>query len=86
GCSVLLQFVFGLILALLLDKPFAGRGLAQALIFLPWAVPTFLTGLTWAWLFNPVIGPLPHWLHAIGILSAPNNILSDPNLAMWGII
>ncbi len=50
GCSVLLQFVFGLILALLLDKPFAGRGLAQALIFLPWAVPTFLTGLNFAWL------------------------------------
>ncbi len=50
GCSVLLQFMFGLILALLLDKPFAGRGLAQALIFLPWAVPTFLTGLNFAWL------------------------------------
>ena len=20
------------------------------------------SGLTWAWLFNPIIGPLPHWL------------------------
>ncbi|WP_159585315.1 carbohydrate ABC transporter permease [Chelativorans xinjiangense] len=86
GASVLLQFAFGLILALLLDKPFTGRGLAQALVFLPWAVPTFLTGLNWAWLFNPVIGPLPHWLHALGILSEPNNILSDPELAMWGPI
>lgn len=86
GASVFLQFVFGLILALLLDKPFAGRGLAQALCFLPWAVPSFLAGLNWAWLFNPVIGPLPHWLHALGILDAPNNILSDPQLAMWGPI
>ena len=86
GTSVLLQFVFGLVLALLLDKPFAGRGIAQALVFLPWAVPTFLTGLNWAWLFNPVIGPLPHWLYALGILSEPNNILSDPRLAMWGPI
>ncbi|MGF0540404.1 carbohydrate ABC transporter permease [Agrobacterium sp. ES01] len=86
GASVFLQFFFGLILALLLDKPFAGRGLVQALVFLPWAVPTFLTGLTWAWLFNPVIGPLPHWLFALGILSEPNNILSDPHLAMWGPI
>lgn len=86
GASVLLQFVFGLILALLLDKPFYGRGLAQALVFLPWAVPSFLAGLNWAWLFNPVIGPLPHWLFAIGILDAPNNILADPNLAMWGPI
>jgi ABC-type sugar transport systems, permease components len=86
GASVALQFIFGLILALLLDKPFAGRGLAQALVFLPWAVPSFLAGLNWAWLFNPVIGPLPHWLYAMGILDAPNNILSDPELAMWGPI
>ena len=45
------------ILALLLDRPFPGRGLVQALVFLPWAVPTFLSGLTWAWLFNPVDRP-----------------------------
>ncbi|RFZ87613.1 sugar ABC transporter permease [Shinella sp. WSJ-2] len=86
GASVFLQFLFGLILALLLDKPFAGRGLVQALVFLPWAVPSFLAGLNWAWLFNPVIGPLPHWLYALGLLDAPNNILSDPQLAMWGPI
>jgi multiple sugar transport system permease protein len=86
GASVFLQFTFGLILALLLDKPFAGRGVVQALVFLPWAVPTFLAGLNWAWLFNPVIGPLPHWMTSLGLLSAPNNILADPHLAMWGPI
>ncbi len=86
GASVVLQFVFGLILALLLDKPFRGRGLAQALVFLPWAVPSFLAGLNWAWLFNPVIGPIPHWLFALGLMNEPGNILSDPQLAMWGPI
>jgi multiple sugar transport system permease protein len=86
GASVLLQFLFGLILALLLERPFAGRGLAQALVFLPWAVPSFLTGLNWAWLFNPVIGPLPLWLFGLGLLAEPRNILSDPQLAMWGPI
>ena len=53
----LLQFLLGLGLALLLNRQFPGRKLVQALVFLPWAVPTFLSGLTWAWLFNPVIGP-----------------------------
>ncbi|MBP2551825.1 multiple sugar transport system permease protein [Neorhizobium galegae] len=86
GASVVLQFVFGLILALLLDKPFFGRAVVQALIFLPWAVPSFLAGLNWAWLFNPVVGPIPHWLFSFGILPAPSNILSDPQLAMWGPI
>ncbi|KAA0697221.1 sugar ABC transporter permease [Neorhizobium sp. P12A] len=84
--SVLLQFIFGLILALLLDKPFVGRGIVQALVFLPWAVPSFLAGLTWAWLFNPVIGPIPHWLFGLGLMSEPANILSDPQYAMWGPI
>ncbi|CDZ32348.1 Permease component of ABC-type sugar transporter [Neorhizobium galegae bv. officinalis] len=86
GASVSLQFLFGLVLALLLDKPFWGRGLVQALVFLPWAVPSFLAGLNWAWLFNPVIGPIPHWLFDLGLMSQPGNILSDPHYAMWGPI
>jgi multiple sugar transport system permease protein len=84
--SVTLQFGLGLILALLLNRPIPGRRLVQALVFLPWAVPGFLSGLTWAWLFNPVIGPLPHWLLAIGVLTRAENILSDPHLALWGPI
>ncbi|MDR3514428.1 MAG: sugar ABC transporter permease [Azospirillaceae bacterium] len=86
GASLFFQVIFGLILALLLDRPFLGRGIAQALVFLPWAVPSFLSGLDWAWLFNPVVGPLPHWLHALGVMSEPSNILSDPATAMWGPI
>ena len=86
GGSVALQFGLGLGLALLLNRPFGGRKLVQAVVFLPWAVPTFLSGLTWAWLFNPVIGPLPHWLAALGILAEPYNILGDPGIAMWGPI
>jgi multiple sugar transport system permease protein len=86
GASVVLQFIFGLILALLLDKPFFGRSIVQALVFLPWAVPSFLAGLNWSWLFNPVIGPIPHWLYAMDLMSEPGNILSDPNYAMWGPI
>ena len=84
--SLFFQFFLGLGLALLLNTQFPGRKLFQALVFLPWAVPTFLTALTWAWLFNPVIGPLPHWMAAIGLLPEPFNILGDPALAMWGPI
>lgn len=86
GATVLIQLRLGLVLALLLNRPFAGRGLAQSLIFLPWAVPTFLAGLNWAWLFNPVIGPLPHWAVALGLADEPQNLLADPHLAMWGPI
>jgi multiple sugar transport system permease protein len=84
--SLAFQFFLGLGLALLLNRPFAGRRAVQAIVFLPWAVPTFLSGLTFAWLFNPVIGPLPHWMAVLGMLSEPYNILGDPDLAMWGPI
>jgi multiple sugar transport system permease protein len=84
--SVVLQFVLGLILALMLNRPFPGRAVVQALVFLPWAVPTFLSGLNWAWLFNPVVGPLPHWAVALGLASSPENILSNPDHALWGPI
>ena len=82
--SVVLQFLFGLFLALLLNRPFPGRGIVQALVFLPWAVPSFLSGLNWAWLFNPLVGPLPHWAVALGLADTPQNILSSPDYALWG--
>jgi multiple sugar transport system permease protein len=84
--SVALQFVLGLILALLLNREFPGRRLVQALVFLPWAVPTFLVGLDWAWLFNPVVGPLPHWLFALHFTRNADNLLSDPATALIGPI
>ncbi len=84
--SVVLQFGLGLGLALLLNRPCPGRGLIQSLVFLPWAVPSFMSGLNWAWLFNPVVGPIPHWLYGLGLTAAPDNILSDPAHALWGPI
>jgi multiple sugar transport system permease protein len=83
---VAFQFVFGLTLALLLNRPFPGRSIIQPIVFLPWAIPTFLIGMNWSWLFNPAIGPLPHWAYALGLMSAPDNILSDPQHALLGPI
>jgi multiple sugar transport system permease protein len=84
--SLALQFALGLGLALLLSTPFHGKRIVQALVFLPWAVPTFLTALTFSWLLNPVIGPIPHWLFALGALEEPYNILGNPDTALWGPI
>ncbi len=81
---VAFQFVFGLILARMLNRPFPGRSIIQPIVFLPWAIPTFLIGMNWSWLLNPAIGPLPHWAYALGLMSTPGNILSDPDYALLG--
>jgi multiple sugar transport system permease protein len=81
---VAFQFVLGLILALMLNRPFPGRAIIQPIVFLPWAIPTFLIGMNWSWLLNPAIGPVPHWAYALGLMSTPGNILSDPDYALLG--
>lgn len=84
--SVALQFALGLGLALLLNQPFRGRSLYQSVVFAPWAVPPFLTGLIFAWLYNPIIGSLPHAFTAVGLMEEPVNLLSYKDSALWGAV
>lgn len=80
-----MKLVFGLCMALLLNEKFKGRTLMRGLLFIPWAVPTVVVGLTWRWLytgsdqglFNMVLGRL-------GVDPIP--FLSDPSLALWAVI
>ncbi|MBT5185582.1 MAG: sugar ABC transporter permease [Kordiimonadaceae bacterium] len=86
SASLFFQFSLGFGLALLLKDGFKGIGIIQPILFIPWAVPSFLIGLMWVWMFNPVTGPVPYALEFLGIMDKPENILSDPDHAMWGPI
>jgi multiple sugar transport system permease protein len=37
-------------------------------------------------MFNPIVGPVPHWLSGLGLMATPDNILSSPDHAIWGPI
>lgn len=84
--SLFFQFTLGLCLALILNGGFTGIRFIQPVLFVPWAVPSFLIGLMWVWMFNPVTGPLPYLFEWLGLMDSPENILSDPDHAMWGPI
>jgi multiple sugar transport system permease protein len=43
--------VVSLILAMLLNREFMGRGLARTLILLPWVIPTFAVGVLWRFIW-----------------------------------
>jgi multiple sugar transport system permease protein len=76
----------GMVLALLLNREFVGRGLARTLMLLPWVVPTFVAGLIFRYIFLQQGGLanriLVDW---IGIIDTPITWLVGPN-ARWALI
>lgn len=84
--SLFFQFVLGLILALLLTKPFFGRGLYSGLVFYTWALSGFAIGLVWAWLFNGQIGLMNDILLKLNLISSPIGFLSNPKYALMSVI
>lgn len=57
-CGVGFQFLFGFILALLLNKEFTGRGVVRAVSMIPWVTPGVLIGLMWRWIYDGNFGVL----------------------------
>ncbi len=86
GVSLLMQFVLGFVLALLMRKPFKGRGIYSALVFYPWAMSGFAIGLIWAWLFNGQFGVINDILLRLGLISTPIGFLSNPSYAMISVL
>jgi multiple sugar transport system permease protein len=85
--SVALELVLGLGLALLMHRaPGRWRGAMRGAALLPWALPTVVAGLLWAWILHDRYGALNHLLADLGLVGAPLVWLGEPGLAMAGII
>ena len=84
--SLVFQFLLGFTLALLLKKPFAGRGIYSGLVFYTWALSGFAIGLIWSWLFNGQFGLFNDILIRLSIIDSPLGFLSTPKLAMMSVI
>jgi multiple sugar transport system permease protein len=85
-CAVTLQFSFGFIAALLLNRAFAWRGIARALIVVPWALPSVIIGLIWTWMLDFNLGVLNHLGVRLGLLSASVPWLAQAGTAMASVI
>lgn len=84
--SLLFQFVLGMCLALLLKKPFPGRGFYSGLVFYGWALSGFAIGLLWSWLYNGQFGLFNDILLKLHITKSSIGFLSDPRFAMPSVI
>jgi ABC-type sugar transport system permease subunit len=84
--SVVLQFTLGLVAAVILNESFRGRGIARALLLLPWAMPAIAGAFAWKWLYHAQYGLLNEVLTGIGIVGRGVNWLGDPGTAMAAAI
>jgi trehalose/maltose transport system permease protein len=51
--TVFLELVLGIVVALLVNTNFNGRGVMRALILIPWAIPTAVSSQMWAYMLQP---------------------------------
>ncbi len=86
GGTVSLQIVAGMAMALLLHRPFFGRGLARALTLFPFIVPTIVSVLIWRWLFNDSYGVVNFLLKTLGLVDAPIIWFGTPGMAMVSVV
>ena len=80
------QALLGLATALLLNQPFPWRPLARALIIIPWALPSVVIALMWAWIYDSNYGILNDLLLRIGLLETSIPWLANPDTALYAII
>ncbi|GLK65337.1 MULTISPECIES: carbohydrate ABC transporter permease [Paracoccus] len=80
------QALLGLATALLLNQKFPWRPLARALIIIPWALPSVVIALMWAWVYDSNYGILNDLLLRVGILETSIPWLANPDTALYAII
>lgn len=78
--TVASMFLVGFLLAVVLDKKMRGRNFYRAILILPYAMPSFMSILIWAGMFNREIGVIN------SILGVEVDWLNDPWLARGAIL
>ena len=84
--TVAFEFVLGMIIALVVNSNFKGRGPMRAAMLVPWAIPTVVSATMWKWMYHDIYGVINDLLVAkLHIL--PQNIawIADPATAVPAI-
>lgn len=70
--SVTLETILGMIIALVVNMPFPGRGLMRVVMLVPWAIPTAVSSRMWEWMFASTrVGVINVALQRLGIIDQP---------------
>jgi len=86
GGSLLFQFPLGFGAAFILNKKIKGRSFFRSIFVLPWAIPPYLIGLTFVWLYHGRVGIINDVLIKLSLIERPIAFLADKNIALTSII
>jgi multiple sugar transport system permease protein len=84
--SVGFEILLGVLVALLLNREFAGRTIVRAIMVLPWALPTIVNAMMWRLIYNPEFGSLNALLSQLGLIDSYRSWLGTPGTAMNMVI
>ena len=84
--TLVLQLIFGILVALMLHRNLVFRALARSLVLFPYFLSTVVAVLVWRWLFNDLYGVLNHLLIWAGLVDMPVDWLGSMPNAMISLI
>ncbi|MCI2048730.1 MAG: sugar ABC transporter permease [Lachnospiraceae bacterium] len=84
--SVLLEFVLGMLLALIMNKAMKGIGLIRTAALIPWAIPTAVSAMIWSYLYDGSYGVVAKIFADIGLIKSQTAMLLTANGAMSSAI
>ena len=83
--TVSFEFVLGLIIALVVNSSFKGRGVMRAVMLVPWAIPTVVAARMWQWMLDDVFGVVNDLGMKLHLFSHPHAWISDPSTALGAV-
>ena len=84
--SVSLEAILGLLVALVLNMEFKGRGLVRAAILIPWAIPTVVSARMWGWMLNDQFGVINYMMMGVGLIDKPIAWTASSDTAMIAVL
>jgi ABC-type sugar transport system permease subunit len=84
--SVISELLLGLIVALVVNESFRGRGLMRAAMLVPWAIPAVVSARMFGWMYSPTYGAFNALLNDLHIVKGPIDMLSSDTWAMPAVI
>ncbi len=86
GASVAAELVLGIIIALLINRSFRGRGLVRASVLVPWALTTVVSAKMWAWIYDGRYGLANDLLMRLRVIDQPIIFLVRPEVTIWAMV